>query len=249
MNPDFKKIQEDLKRIGINRGDDILIHASFKSLGKVEGGIQTLIEALLATLGDTGTLLMPALSYQTVTAENPSFDIRNTPVCVGAVPEFFRTFPGVERSMHPTHSVCVRGRRQKEYLADSEKDDEPVGENSPFCKLPAFGGKVLMIGCGTHPNTSMHGVEEKAGVPYVLSQDKRKYTLVDETGKQSEKAYFYHYISQNGFAQRYCRLENLMEFKKGSILQAECCLIDSVTMWKTGLQKLQEDPFYFVEKL
>lgn len=249
MISDYKKIQEDLAILGINRGDDILVHASFKSLGGVEGGIRTLIVALLSSLGDAGTLLMPALSYQTVTAENPLFDIRNTPVCVGAVPEFFRTFPGVERSMHPTHSVCVRGRRQKEYLADSEKDDEPVGENSPFRKLPAFGGKILMLGCGLHPNTSMHGVEEKAGVPYVLSPDKRKYTFVDNDGKCFDKEYFYHYISQNGFGQCYRRLGNLMEIKKGSVLKAECYLIDSAQMWKVGLSKLREDPYYFVEKL
>ena len=247
-NADYKKIQEDLKALGVKKGDDLLVHSSFKSLGNVNGGIETLIKALLSCLGERGTLLIPALSYKTVNAETPIFDIRTSPSCVGAVSEYFRTYKGVERSMNPTHSVCVLGYRQVAYIAGSEQDNEPVGENSPFYKLSQYGGKVLMLGCGTKPNTSMHGVEERAGAPYILSPDERVYTLIDKNGKEHRQSYRYHYISQNGFRQRYDRLGDLMEMQTGKILNADCYLIDSHTMWKVGEAKIKENPYYFVDK-
>ena len=44
---DFNIIKEDLKSIGLCPGDSVLVHSSFKSMGQVEGGIQTLIDAIL----------------------------------------------------------------------------------------------------------------------------------------------------------------------------------------------------------
>lgn len=35
----------------------------------------------------------------------------------------------------------------KEITKDHEKDITPLGENSPFRKLPEYGGKILMPGC------------------------------------------------------------------------------------------------------
>ena len=250
INDSYDRIKADLARSGIKPGDDILIHSSFKSLGYVEGGIKTLIDALVSYLGDRGTLLFPALSYASVNdpKSNFTFDILNTPVCVGAIPEFFRRYDGVVRSMHPTHSVSALGYRQKEYTERHYLDNEPVGENSPFRILSHFGGKVLMLGCGTRCNTSMHGVEEMARVPYVLSDDMRTYTLIDKNGIAEKKDYYYHYMTQRGFAQRYDRLENLMEYGKCKILEADCHIIDSAKMWKTGLAKMADDPYYFVDR-
>ena len=57
-----------------------------------------------------------------------------------------------------------------------------------------------------------------------------------------------HYMGPRGFAQRYDRLENLMEYGKCKILEADCHIIDSAKMWKTGLAKMAEDPYYFVDK-
>ena len=252
-NNDFFKIKEDLSLLGIKTGDDILVHSSFKNLGGVEGGIETVIEALLSVVGDNGTLLFPTLSFSTVNPEppinNPVFDVRNTPSCVGAMSNVFMNFEGVERSLHPTHSVAALGARQKEYIQNHELDNEPVGENSPFFKLGKLGGKVLFLGCSTKSNTSMHGVEEYAKAPYVLSENTRHYVIINKDGNRTEKDYYYHYIHQRGFAQRYDRLENIMNFQRGNVLKAECAVVDCEEMWKVGSEKIKSDPYYFVEKI
>ena len=105
MEQTIGKIKADLQELGVKNGDNLLVHSSLRSLGKVEGGAETVIRGMLEALGGEGTLLFPALSYVAVNAANPVFDVRNTPSCVGALPEYFRTRPGTVRSLHPTHSM------------------------------------------------------------------------------------------------------------------------------------------------
>ncbi|MBE7026642.1 MAG: AAC(3) family N-acetyltransferase [Ruminococcaceae bacterium] len=252
-NKDYTRLKEDLLNLGIKSGDDIIVHSAYKKLGGVDGGIETVIKALISVVGDSGTLLFPTLSHRFVNpsppVNNPVFDVRNTPSCVGAMANVFMTFEGVKCSLHPTHSACALGARQDEYIKGHELDDEPVGPNSPFFKLGKLGGKILFLGCSTDSNTSMHGVEEYASAPYVLSKDTKRYVMIDELGNRIEKDYRYHYISQNGFAQRYSRLENLMEFKRGNVLEAPCAVVDCRTMWDVGVKKIKQDTYYFVEKI
>ena len=88
------KIADDLKKLGIKEDDTILMHSSLSSLGYVEGGADTVIDALLSVLKN-GTLLLPALSYATVNINNPVFSVKDTPTCSGRIPETFRTREGV----------------------------------------------------------------------------------------------------------------------------------------------------------
>ncbi len=44
-------IYQDLVKLGINRGDILLVHSSLSSLGWVCGGAQSVVIALMSTLG------------------------------------------------------------------------------------------------------------------------------------------------------------------------------------------------------
>lgn len=245
---DFNIIKEDLKSIGLCPGDSVLVHSSFKSMGQVEGGIQTLIDAILDVIGPSGTLLVPTLSYESVTADNPIFNYNESPSCVGAISEYVRHLDGAKRSIHPTHSCTVIGGKRDFFVDGHENDNTPVGKNSPIHKLPLVGGKVLMLGCSLRFNTSMHGVEEKFGTSYCLAKKPITHTIILKD-KTYQKDYYRHSIIQNGFAQRYDRLENVMELKKGKIHGADSYLIDCETMWKIATDTLSKDEFYFVEKV
>jgi hypothetical protein len=91
-------------------------------------------------------------------------------------------------------------------------------------------------------------VEQYANAPYVLSEYTRHYVLVDKDEKRTEKDYFFHYISQRGYSQRYDLLEEVMTFDRGKILQAECALVDAPTMWKAGAEAIKKDGYFFVRK-
>jgi aminoglycoside 3-N-acetyltransferase len=122
-----ERIASDLAAAGLARGGTVLVHSSLSSLGRVEGGAETVTGGLLDALGPDGTLLMPALSYAAVTAACPRFDLRSTPSNIGLIPETFRRMPGVLRSLHPTHSVCGVGPRAEALLGAQQGDRTPCG--------------------------------------------------------------------------------------------------------------------------
>ena len=242
----------DLKRLGITEGRDLLVHSSYKSLGPDTRGIAKVIDALKAAVGKSGNLLLPTLSYESVTQENPHFDIRNTPSCVGAINECFRKQRGVVRSMHPTHSVSVYGPDAAEITGSHYLDTTPVGSNSPFRKLRDRNGLILMLGCGLRPSTSMHGVEELTLPPYVLKHTVT-YTCVDRDGNTMEMNVKRHNFSNKHgerLTQRYDRLKHVLPtyvMRTGKVLDAECYIIEAKPMWDIAEAVLKEDPLFFVD--
>ena len=52
-------LTHNLKNLGVELGDKLFIHSSFKSLGPVEGGAGTVVSALEAAVGREGLILMP----------------------------------------------------------------------------------------------------------------------------------------------------------------------------------------------
>lgn len=242
----------DLALLGIKKGDTVMVHSSYKSLGGIEGGAKAVFEAFFDVLGESGTLILPAFSFDTVGYDNPVFDIEKTPVCVGYLPEYFRTeVKGVKRSLHATHSVCAKGAKADWLIMNHELDLTPVGKNSPIAKLPRINGKILFLGCDPDHNTALHGVEETAEPPYLLNREKPiEYTLING-GKIIKQTALHHNFNLNGYhyAQRYSRIIDLLnesECKKGRVLDADCVLMDAKAVWEKGHNKLLENPFYFV---
>lgn len=237
----------DLLTLGVRPGGVLLVHSSLRSLGPLPGGAENAIRALLAALGPQGTLLMPALSYATVRSSRPIFDARQTPSCVGALTEAFRTRPGTLRSIHPTHSVCGTGRLAGELLGSHERDTTPVGPYSPFSHLPGVNGQILFLGCGLRPNTSMHGIEEKIEPPYLFA-DPLDYQITRMDGSYKTMRVRRHGFQ--GWEQRYDRLQTVLaepDLRRGRVLQADCDLVESAVMWPAALRALRADPLYFVD--
>jgi aminoglycoside 3-N-acetyltransferase len=238
----------DILALGVRAGGVLLVHSSLRALGARAGSPEAVIAGLREALGPSGTLLMPALSYKTVTAAQPVFDVRATPSCVGIIPETFRQTPGVRRSLHPTHSVCAAGPLAAELLGAHLSDSTPCGPCSPFHVLPEVHGQVLMLGCGLEPNTSMHGVEELVVPPYLFGEEVR-YTLVRQDGTSMVKRYTTHGF--HGWQQRYDRVRDLLsapDLRVGKVLDAQCYLLESVALWEHALDTLRRDPLAFVER-
>ena len=170
-----QRFQEQLANLGLNPGDTVLVHASMKALQTTRAP-EDIIDDLQRFLGAEGTLLFPALTYESVTREHPAFDSDATEPCVGLLPRIFWKLPGVERSIHPTHSVCARGRLAHALTVGHAMDDSAVGPHSPFMLLPVYGGKLLFIGDVLHACTMMHGVEDIVMPPY-LRRGKIRFTV------------------------------------------------------------------------
>jgi len=239
-----EKMLSDFINPGIKPDDTILMHSSLSSLGYIEGGADTVIDTLIAALPE-GTLLIPTLSYQTVTRENPFFSVTETPSCIGIIGETFRKRKGVKRSLHPTHSVCGTGKYAEEILEKHIETSTPAGKNSPFGLLPEYNGKILMLGCTLKPNTSMHAVEELLKPWYLLQKEPVEYTITDEKGNEFIKIHERHNFKTA--EQRYDRLANIMDIPCKKVMNADCYLIDAKEMWEKVYAKLKEDIDYFID--
>jgi aminoglycoside 3-N-acetyltransferase len=239
-------IAADLLALGVRPGGVLLAHSSLKALGHVPGGPETVIRGLLAALGPDGTLLMPALTYDRVTPQTPLFDLYRTPANVGAIPENFRAWPGVRRSVHPTNSVCGLGPLADELLRHHHLDTTPCGPHSPFHLLPHYKGQILLLGCGLKPNTSMHAIEELVEPPYLFAPPLTYKLVIND--RMTETPYRPHNFA--GWRQRYDRVEDLLNgdgLKVGRVLAAQAHLIEARTLWSAALAALQQNPLYFVE--
>lgn len=241
------RIAADLHALGVRAGDVLLVHSSLKSLGTVPGGPETVIRGLLTCIGSEGTLLLPALSY--MQEPHHLHDARNTPCCVGAIPEHFRLRQGTLRSLHPTHSLCGVGRHVETLFAQHHKDHTPCGPHSPFRNMIDLGAKIIMLGCGLRPNTTMHAIEEFVEPPYVFGGE-CTYHITDLQGHAFDKTYIRHGF--DGWRQRYDRVADLPEapdiLRTGRILQAETHVLSTPLLKQAAIAAMQRAPFYFVER-
>jgi aminoglycoside 3-N-acetyltransferase len=165
---------------GIQSGQTIIVHTSLRSLGWVIGGAQAYIQALIQAVGASGTLVMPSQTYRNldplsgahpgvpekwwplVRSHWPAYDSATTPTTgMGVVAELFRTWPGANRSQHPTRSFAALGPNAEQLLA-THVIEEPFGENSPVGQLYALDGHILLVGVDHESNTSLHLAEYRA---------------------------------------------------------------------------------------
>ena len=68
---------EQLRALGIREDDAVLVHSSMKAIGTALSPEERL-SVLQAAVGSEGTLLLPGLTYESVTPEHPVFDSRTS---------------------------------------------------------------------------------------------------------------------------------------------------------------------------
>ncbi|QBO37199.1 AAC(3) family N-acetyltransferase [Periweissella cryptocerci] len=175
----MSELLAQLKLVGIEQGDSIIVHTSMKSLGWISGGERAVITALCTAVGEDGNVVMPSqtpeLSDPSTWTEDPApeaewDDIRDsimgydkmlTPVIgQGRVAELFRTYPNVLRTEHPLDSFSVWGKDADE-IATLDNYDFPFGDDGVLGKLYKHDAKIVMIGTDFETNTSIHLAESR----------------------------------------------------------------------------------------
>ncbi|MGF1718456.1 AAC(3) family N-acetyltransferase [Vibrio kyushuensis] len=155
---------DDLNRLGIDPNGVLLVHSSMKAIGSVEGGADTVLDAL-SELMSNGLLLLPTHSWDKHNLADGIFDPEKEPTCVGILSELFRNRTGVVRSLHPTHSVAALGNNAEQFIAGEEKATSPCPRDGVWGKLYDADAQILFLGCPLTRNTYIHGVEEWCEIP------------------------------------------------------------------------------------
>ena len=233
--------RQQLSDLGLCRGDVVLVHSSMKAM-RTERTPEEVIGDMQAVISVEGTLLMPALTYENVTPENPVFDSELTQPCIGLLPETFWRMPDVVRSVNPTHSVCAWGNLAHTLTVGHRMDNTAVGVHSPFMLLPCYKGKLLFIGDVLNACTFMHGVEEIVKPPYIRPAAERCYIVNGESRKYVMGDAF-------GWGSEFQRIGEILEepdIRRGKIGEANAFLIDARALLAAALLKMRADPYAFV---
>jgi aminoglycoside 3-N-acetyltransferase len=178
-----QSLGSDLRALGLEAGDTVIVHSSARSLGFVAGGTQAVVQALLDVLGPTGTLVVPTHTpdnsdpadwlnppvpeswWPAIRSQAPGFDRSRTPSrWMGVIAEAVRTWPGAARSDHPQVSFAAVGRHAAA-VTRAHRLDDALGEHSPLGAVYRLDGKVLLLGCGHDSNTSLHLAEWRQKAP------------------------------------------------------------------------------------
>lgn len=181
------RLVDDLRALGLQDGDVVLVHSSLSGLGWVEGGAATVIDALVEAVGPGGTVLFPTLTgtEQDGPEHPPTIELARTPCWTGMIPETARRRPEAVRSVHPTHSVSAIGARADAYATGHEASRTPCDARSPYARLMDEGGKILLLGGVTHEsNTTLHALEEMAEVPYHLQDEETDGIVILPDGRR-----------------------------------------------------------------
>jgi aminoglycoside 3-N-acetyltransferase len=161
-----------------------------------------MIETFLDYMSN-GTLVMPTMSWRTVTRDHPHWDEIETRSETGILSEIFRTRYASHRSIHPTHSAAAYGAQADILVAHHHLDDTPVSPNSPYGLMKPYRAFVLMIGVGLETCTAIHLPEETiAPDVYLRPIDPAElYQCRDRTGRVHEVRTRRHWRLDRDFPQ------------------------------------------------
>jgi len=196
-----RSIARDLRALGIEAGDRLVVHSSLSSLGWVAGGAAAVVDALLDVVGAEGTVSMPAHSgdwsdpsgwqnppvpsswWGEIIADRPAFHPYRTPLReMGSVAVNLLLRRDTLRSGHPLYSHMANGKDASE-ITRSHPLSDGFGDESPLGRLYDMDAKVVLIGVGHGQNSSLHLAEARAQWPGRTSVEFAS-KVATETGPQ-----------------------------------------------------------------
>lgn len=187
-----EQLKACLKEMGLSPSDSIMVHSSMKSIGAVEGGADTVIDAFLEYFSD-GLLMTPAHTWTQMSEEHSLFDPAAEPACVGIIPNLFLQRPGVVRSLHPTHSIAAYGSAAAAYVQGEEACRTPCPPGGCWDRLRSIHAKILLIGVTHARNTYIHSIEEVLGVPERFTSAPTLFSLKMPDGSIQPAPMYRHY--------------------------------------------------------
>jgi len=190
-------IATGLRALGLETGDAVYVHSSLSSFGRVEGGPDAVVDAILDCIGPGGTVVFPTFTGDAVIAailglsghsgavvlpDAHDVDLddlanpREEHIFTGAIPRAARRRDDFLRSNHPLYSICAKGPLAAEIVACNERYIFFAREDKDIYRLGEHGGKTLLVGTKHVANSSIHLVSEFAGLEYKV-QDRPYWKL------------------------------------------------------------------------
>jgi len=188
-----EKIFTSLRKVGLKKGDTILICPQLYTFGKLHGAVSNkkyykiFFNTIKSIVGLNGTICINSYSFQT-TRHGKNFYLEKTKCTSGEFSEYIRGLKGSSRSMHPSFSVSAIGKNKKKICSNNSNTN--YGYNSPYDQMLKLNAKVLNLGMEPGYNPYQHVAEFLYGVPYLYN--KLLNVKCFKRGKKINKQFFSH---------------------------------------------------------
>ena len=240
------------KKLGFRKNDTVLVHSSILSLGILSGGIETLHNSLIETLGPKGNLIVPAFTFSF--RRKKIFNIDKSKCCksVGNYPEYFRNLTNSIRSSDPLFSMSCIGPDAKFLMKRETKNC--FGDKTVFDKL--IKKNCLVLGLGIKYSTGfpifMH-VEKKAKVKYRKNVTFKGITINSKNKKIKDEAVHFARDEKNfpriiidrekvGKLLEKKKISKNLKFKYGRAIAFK-----SLPFFKLNMNLLKKNPDIFIK--
>ena len=241
-----QQIAAALGEIGVRKGSVLFVHSSLSSIGNVAGGAPEVVVAIRETLGEDGTLAVPAFTFSH--PDGRVFDPRRDPSQMGAISEEARRLPGAKRSCHYLHSVAAAGPRCGELTC--RHGASAWAADGPFWQLFELDADILLLGVPYTRCTQFHVVEQMVKVPY------RQWVPVEaevvEADGSRRKLPTCAYSPGQGFpGNDFNKFGRLLErrglVRMGRVGNAVCRLLRARDVLAEGVAEYRKDQYLFVK--
>ncbi len=241
-----EEIVDDLKKLGLERNVAVEVHSSLSSIGFVEGGASTVINALMDVVGEDGAIVMSAYlvtpliplteeeKRKGITAKVRKFDeTANCKSGMGVIVDTFCKLPNTYLGKG-INRVCAWGHNATLHSQGYEY-------------LLSIDGWVLLIGVDIHRCSCMHAAEDKVELPKEIDEH---FQLPEEIQRQYPRSDWYvEYqdphkpVLEDAWGKVQMEAERRGLIKRGYIGQAECMLFKAKPVVDIYEEFLRTDPF------
>ena len=167
-----------LRDLGIGSCKMLMVHASLRKTGPIEGGADKLLDAIVSSLGEDGTIIMPLGA-----AEKQPFDPLTSAAHedMGILAEVFRQRNEVRVNDHAASRFGALGPYSQMLLEPMPLHDYH-GHGSVLSRFTERNGSVLRLGADIDTVTLTHWAEYLAQIPYKRRVRRRYFRL--DSGEQ-----------------------------------------------------------------
>ena len=185
---DKEALKAVFQKVGVSKGMTLIAHTAMSKFNYIVGGAQTYNDALIETLGYSGTLVMP---MQCAENSEPSY-FENPPVAFDLLEDYRKAMPPFNKHLSETFGMgkAVENlrRREKAVISDHpncafvavgkyarmilerQSLDFPLGNDSPLKKLYDLKAYCLLAGVSYDNMTALHLSEYRSLIRPIILQ-------------------------------------------------------------------------------
>jgi aminoglycoside 3-N-acetyltransferase len=254
----IERIVGCLRELGVQDGDSLLVHSSFRSLfyGWPEDAAhyrsgdayaRDVICALRDIVGNKGALLVPTeflSDHHYAAFRRETIDLRAARSNRGFLTEVFLGLPDTRRSLHPIYNVAAVSGILDDALARHGSLEYSMDIGSPWWQFTDIGGKVIYLGVDLDSNSLIHLPEYILKMDYprpVFFHRPHEFTIVDLYGNRHLVRGYLHAIRWPQFTvTKFCSYLNKRYriYRTAHLHQTPVTVVDAQSQYRSLMAEL-----------